>query len=207
MQHFTQGPAAQADVTDKAVRVPTATPPALPAARTEGNDMNANNSTIRQWAAVWLLITGAPALGANTRSAYLPLTGPTPLRFEVASVKPAAPTLAATAPSQAEKSGDKNPGATGPSPTNTLADIHYSAGDPTPPTDVPGESETPYPSPVHPLNDRPLIVTPQMLAEYFKPAANSTNVAGVSVFLPVSVSFKPPTDAAPARSRATYKTE
>ena len=91
--------------------------------------------------------------------------------------------------------------------TNAPSEIHYSAGPTNVPPVTPEESETSYPSVIHSLTDRPLIVTPQMLAEYFKPAANGTNAAGVSVFLPVSVSFKPPTDTVPPRSRATYKTE
>lgn len=164
--------------------------------------MNANISTTGQWAAAWLMVGVLTAPGAHPGSAFLPLTGPTPLRFEVAFVKPMAP-----APIPLEKAEEKNPVATETVFTNAPSEIHYSVGPTNDPPVTPEESETSYPSVIHSLTDRPLIVTPQMLAEYFKPAANGTNAAGVSVFLPVSVSFKPPTDTVPVRSRATYKTE
>lgn len=168
--------------------------------------MNTNSALTRLLAAAWLLAAVAAASGAKARSAYLPTTGPTPLRFEVALVKPAAPALAAAEPSPAEKPEEITPAVAGPSPANPPADIHYSAGEAVPPTDAPAESESAYPSPSHPLAEHPLIVTPQMLAEYFKPVGG-TNAPGVSVVLPVPVSFTPPTDQPQPRSRATYKTE
>ncbi len=173
---------------------------------TEGNDMNANISTARPLIAVWLLVGIGTVSGASTGRPYLPATGPTPLRFEVVYVKPPTPAPLVAAGSPVEKPDETDPGTVDPIPTNTLPDVHYSAGEPRPPTDLPGEA-TVDPAPPHAVNDRPMIITQQMLAEYFKPAAGSTNAPGVSVFLPVPVTFKPPTDAVAPRSRATYKTE
>ncbi|MBC8095395.1 MAG: hypothetical protein H7Y43_06260 [Akkermansiaceae bacterium] len=50
-----------------------------------------------------------------------------------------------------------------------------------------------------------LIVSPQMLIDYFKPMAGSTNGSGVSVLMPVN--FTPATPAATPSSRAIYKTQ
>jgi len=164
--------------------------------------MNTKISTTRPLAA-GLAATAAAALVVNAGSAYLPVTGPPPLRFEVAFVRPAALALMAAMPNLPENSEDQNP-ATGTVLTNTPEDLHYSSGQTNVPPATAGEPETSGTYPIHPLADSPLIITPQMLAEYFKPASGPTNAA---VFLPVQVSFKPPTDPAPVRSRATYKTE
>lgn len=166
--------------------------------------MRTKISTIRQLAAAGLL---AAVAAAPAGSAYLPVTGPTPLRFEVAFVRPAVLALATAPASLPEKPEANPPAPTGAAPTNTTEEIRYSAGEPQAAPVAAGETEMSDASVIHPSADNLLVITPQMLAEYFKPAPGGTNAAGVSAFLPVSVSFTPPTDKPQARSRATYKTE
>ncbi len=173
--------------------------------------MSTTISTPRLLAATGLLVTLVTARVGNAGSAYLPITGPTPLRFEVAMVRPSKPGPAILPLKPVEKSGDTFPHPTAAAPTNAPEEIHYSAGEPPaeppePPMAAVG-TEPAMPAVVHPLTESPQFVTPQMLAEYFRPAAGSTNGPGVSILLPVSAIFRPPTEQPQARSRATYKTE
>ncbi len=50
-------------------------------------------------------------------------------------------------------------------------------------------------------------VTPQILAEYFKPRQGGKNSSAASVVVPLNITFIPPTAPAPVQSRATYKVE
>ncbi len=160
--------------------------------------------------AAWLATVGVAGAG----SAYLPLTGPTPLRFEVALVRSPAPNLAAPTTKPSETSADNSsanavPVAAVPAPAIPPDEIRYSAGETNVPPPVAGQTETQTtePSVLHELTATPQLVTPQMLAEYFRPVAAGTNGARASIFLPVQVSFTPPTDKPAPASRATYKTE
>ena len=166
--------------------------------------MRTTISTIRQLAAAGLLAAAAAAPAGN---AYLPITGPAPLRFEVAFVRPAVLALAPAPEQRGEKSDEPTPFTTRAAPTNTPEEIHYSAGETNASPAASAETEMNGPSVIHPSADNLLVITPQMLAEYFKPAPGATNAAGGSVFLPVAVGFTPPTEKPPVRSRATYKTE
>jgi hypothetical protein len=50
-----------------------------------------------------------------------------------------------------------------------------------------------------------LVITPQMLVEYFKPMSGTTNGSGAAVIVPVT--FTPATPTAQPSSKAIYKTQ
>jgi len=167
-------------------------------------------------------ITAAGGI-ANAKSAaigYLAKVGPVPLRFlpriTKIGVLPPLPDGSSTPAS--------NPQIPNPPPQSDSATAPQSA---TPPAQIPADPasplsdapadqspdsllpviENPAPDPAstpHSANDL-LVVTPQMLIEYFKPVGSSTNNAGVSVLGPVN--FTPPTPAVAPSSRAVYKTD
>jgi hypothetical protein len=72
----------------------------------------------------------------------------------------------------------------------------------------PGEEAptTPALPPILRPADNLLVITPQMLTEFFKPFPNGTN-GGVSGYVPVQIGFTPPTEKNPPSSRATYKVQ
>lgn len=177
--------------------------------------MSARISATGRTAGVWLAALMAMATAVDAGSAYLPVIGPTPLRFEAAmtrafdfsSVGKAAvvpPPKTEAAPKWMEPAhGSTNTTTTVVSSTESNGSI-LSVAVPTPLPEepaAPAEFVAPHPA------DNLLVITPQMLAEYFKPFPGATNAAGVSVFLPVQVGFTPPTDKAPVASRATYKVQ
>ena len=176
--------------------------------------MSARISATGRTIGVWPAVLMATATAINADSAYLPVTGPPPLRFEVAmtrtfdfstvgknAVPP--PKTEAVSVLMEPAHGSTNAAATVVSITESNGSVLSVAL----PNTAPEESVVPEP-PVapHPA-DNLLVITPQMLAEYFKPFPGATNAAGVSVFLPVQIGFTPPTDKAPVASRATYKVQ
>lgn len=165
----------------------------------------------RHRAAACLLATLLSALDVPAGTAYLPITGPTPLRFEAVRVRPAV-TSALNDPSKiSDKFSDKSPGKIPDAATNAAVPPPETSWPVAPEVSAPPvvtttvESSAPYA--VRPVTDNPLVITPQMLVEYFRPAAGATNGAGVSVFMPLPVGFTPPMEKTPVSSRATYKTE
>jgi hypothetical protein len=172
--------------------------------------MSVQFSTARKLATAWIMLVLAVE-SAMAAGGYLPVTGPTPLRFEAAALSSfALPPIKSTG--QVAKADDTK-SVIEPTGAGTNASPQAST---TPGTDAAlassrtdflGESmaQTPM-APDSPPGEMPFI-TPQILAEYFKPAACSTNSAGVSVFLPAPIGFIPPFDRPPASSRATYKVQ
>jgi hypothetical protein len=164
-------------------------------------------STGRAAAWVAFILASATALAAHGSGAYLPITGPTPLRFETAMAR----TFALPPAKPAEHLDPKPVSEPAQTLTNaapeTLTVSNAEPGLGTAETFPLGESMSPVPTAANsPAGDAPLI-TPQILAEYFKPARGSTNATGVSVFVPTQVGFTPPMEKTPASSRATYKVQ
>lgn len=169
--------------------------------------------TTGQPSGIWLATLLALASAAQAGSAYLPLTGPPPLRFEVAFIRPAALLPVVATPTIAEKIEEKKPAGTTPAATNlsekTSApeELLHSGSETNPPPTAAFEVPTANSFAAHSLADNLLVITPQMLSEYFKPLGGSTNAGGVSVILPLPVGFTPPTEKNPPSSRATYKVQ
>lgn len=162
----------------------------------------------------WLV----PAIQAGTRRAYLPVTGPVPLRFE--QTRPPGVTNLVLPPLDLGKFAEEPPLA---SHTNALAAATNQppkavasaaappavpatlppAASPSPtnaPTATPVAVLTAAPPPLEPPN--PDVMSAQKLVQFFKfsaPAANSNNTAVV-----VPVQFAPP-PVSPPGSSATYR--
>ena len=95
-----------------------------------------------------------------------------------------------------------------PTATQSKSPVYLSAS--SPPQDIqqnPAASPYNFNFPGSAASDL-LSVTPQMITQYLKPDANETNQLdrhGVSVFVPVTMPFVPPTQAATPESRAIYQ--
>ncbi len=149
---------------------------------------------------------------------YLAKIGPTPLRFRPAPAPKALVSLPLLDKSQSPLATDATPTpnppvqpAATPTPDNFGIPDSDSNIDSLPDT---SNMESMLPQPIArssdtqiaaPAANEMLVVTPQMLIDYFKPMAGATNGAGVSVLMPVH--FTPPIPSAPPSSRATYKTQ
>ena len=147
-------------------------------------------------------------------NAYLPVTGPTPLRIEVAMTRPVDFSSYGKVTESHAKTDVSSPAAEpavdSKTPLNAMVSVTESNGS-VPAVAVPGNSgeETPSESALPPIlrpADNLLVITPQMLTEFFKPFPNGTN-GGVSVYVPVQIGFTPPTEKNPPSSRATYKVQ
>jgi hypothetical protein len=151
-------------------------------------------------AAMLILCSAQETRGMN---AYLKQTGPSPLRFSLINFVPASfepsdslverhvPTniteIAATTITSAE--------------TNVVAaNLPLSSAPTTNPSVQTSTDPQNSSAPKPPASDL-LVVSPQMLTEFFKPVGSETNSPG-SVSAPVPVGFTPPS--APPSSRATY---
>ena len=140
-------------------------------------------------------------------SAYLKETGPSPLRFSVAPAVPASFMLptALVEPQKPTNTTEIAVSATNSGQTNAMTAVPAS----TPATSSPAVSSTDSaakPVPV-PSASELLVVSPQMLTEFFRPVAEGTNSASpvvVPVMTPLPVGFNPPVVKSP--SRATYNT-
>lgn len=182
--------------------------PAKPNGR--NSDMSARFSTTREFAGTLLALclATAPAMAAHDQAAYLPLAGPAPLRFEADMAQtfvfsPAKSDDPTPVVETVEPPANAAPETALVSTTNTNAN----AAQPTLVTPSIGESTASTPAAASPAAGDMLVVTPQMLAEFFKPMPGATNGAGVSVFAPVPLGFTPPVERTPPSSRATYRTE
>lgn len=174
--------------------------------------MNTHFSTTRKLAAAWIMLVLATASAMAARGgAYLPITGPTPLRFEATMPRTFALSHSKSAEQVAKADDAKSTIVPADAGTNTPPQTSTASTTEPNPTDPQtisiGESMAPVPTATYlPAGEMPL-VTPQMLAEYFRPFPGATNGAGVSVSLPIQVGFTPPMEKPPATSRATYKVQ
>lgn len=156
------------------------------------------------WLAGGLLLLTTAMLWASPRG-YLLQTGPLPLRFDSARPRSATQPLSQLA-------------LTNPLRTLPPAAIAASAASNLPPADwartardVPATSVATSalaaPSeefePPFDTSRQPVRVTPQMLAEYFRPVSVGTNGGGAVISVPIQ--FVPPVPIEPSSSRATYK--
>ena len=158
------------------------------------------NRTLAAAAAMLILCAAQETRGMN---AYLKQTGPSPLRFSLFNFVPASFALPE---SLVERHAPTNTTQIA-TVTNTSAETNAvaSALSPVPaPTNNPAVQTTTNPqnnSAPKPAASDLLVVSPQMLTEFFKPVGNETNSpSGANVPLPVG--FTPPS--APPSSRATY---
>lgn len=146
-------------------------------------------------------LTEPPARGA----AYLPLVGPPPMRFVKAT--DGSKTISWTPPALISPAVVVEP--TLPSVTTTIP-----VNNVVPPRPVIEPANTPVPLPTGNLSTNSsvqtrsanelLMVTPEMLVDYFKPNNNATNAANVHVLAPVN--FTPPASASIPSSQAIYIT-
>jgi hypothetical protein len=148
--------------------------------------------------AVMLVLCTAQQMRGN--SAYLKQIGPSPLRFSLASasfsfVLPSVLTQP-SATTNSTEIANTTPDSTA---TNIVAlqNPAQSHNFPVPPTPDSQNNSTETPS----ASDM-LVVSPQMLTEYFKPGPDGTNSVN-TVILPVPVGFTPPS--AKPSSQAIYK--
>jgi hypothetical protein len=144
-------------------------------------------------------LTEPPARSA----AYLPLVGPPPMRFEKAtdgSTKISWTPPALIPPAVVVEPTPQN--VTPTIPVNNVVSPHS----------VVEPAKTPVPLPTENLSTNStvqaksanelLLVTPEMLVDYFKPNHNATNAANVRVLAPVN--FTPPASASMPSSQASY---
>ncbi|HUC84828.1 MAG TPA: hypothetical protein VL970_06525 [Candidatus Acidoferrales bacterium] len=137
---------------------------------------------------------------------YLPLTGPPPLRFEVAtihakafswvpsfSVKDAV-SVGTNLPPEISAGLDKIAG------TSPAIATKFNASVPS----LPENLSTNSTAEMRPANDL-LVVTPEMLVDYFKPGSDATNQTNVRVLAPVG--FMPPPSATSPSSQAIYQSQ
>ena len=138
--------------------------------------------------------------------AYLPLVGPPPLRFEVAirpvndlSWMPKITTPAVeTNPPQEISSVTSNNVTPMTLATQTVLPTN-------PPISLPPENLSTNSTPLTPPANDLLVVTPEMLVDYFKPnptSGTATNSVNVHVLAPVN--FTPPASATTPSSQAIY---
>jgi hypothetical protein len=157
------------------------------------------------------VVLGILALMARTAFArhdgegYLPVTGPSPMRIQVA--------LRAqyTFPTHKIAKADEANAPTG-IVTNEVPTLPVTATETSTnsePTTLPvmtiGDTAPQIPVASATAAAEMLLVTPQMLAEFFKPGPGGTN--GTSVFVPVQFNFAPPMQKSPASSQAIYKNQ
>jgi hypothetical protein len=140
-------------------------------------------------------------------SAYLKDTGPAPLRFSVTPAVPASFVLpvALVEPQKPTNTTEIAVSTMNSGQTNAVAAVPASTPAPSP-TAVPGTESPAKPAPT-PSASEMLVVSPQMLTEFFRPVAEGTNSAStvvVPVMTPLPVGFNPPLVKSP--SRATYNT-
>ena len=141
-------------------------------------------------------------------SAYLKQTGPAPLRFSMASAVPTTFVLpiALVEPQKPANTTEIATAAATSAQTNAPAEVLTSSPATNAQPAFSGPEAPGKPAPTTPASEM-LVVSPQMLTEFFKPVAagtNSANAVIVPVTTPVPVGFTPPLVKPP--SRATYNT-
>jgi hypothetical protein len=152
-----------------------------------------------------ILAAFAALMGPLARgAAYLSLVGPPPMRFEKAAV--GAKTIFWTPPALASKTvavETYSSSITSSIPANNVVRTPpeikpISVPIPLPPENLSTNSTDQTKS----ANDL-LVVTPEMLVDYFKPNNNATNANDVRVLVPVN--FTPPASASIPSSQAIYR--
>jgi hypothetical protein len=137
-------------------------------------------------------------------AAYLPLVGPPPMRFEKAAV--GAKTISWTPPTLTPSTiaiETNVPSITSSIPANSVAQAPPAIEPVKAPVPLPAENlSTNSTDQTRSANDL-LVVTPEMLVDYFKPNDNATNATDVRVLVPVN--FTPPASASIPSSQAIYR--
>ena len=145
------------------------------------------------------------ATAARAGLAYLPMTGPAPMRVQVVKAPKALPEVAFT-PLAAHDTN--SPAAVENCVTDTNPVVVTSEGSTAPgqmpmiPMSVGGPMDRAFGTPIMALTSPDLMgITPQMLATYFQPTVTSTNNA---VVVPMHVGFVPPMVVPPKSSHSEY---
>ena len=194
--------------------------PAWVKSRAQIDRMNKWFSAFRKLsqAAFLLALAASTVLVTQAGITYLAKTGPVPLRWEAVSATDnpfVLPPLAMeeSTPTNAESVEALAPSTQSATNSEPSAQVAAQVASPTIPvsivtTTAPGEDLSTAVAPMpYPSASDLLGVSPQMLAEYFKPIQNGTNLISVPVVLPPGVGFIPPTPAPGAPSRATYRSQ
>ena len=174
----------------------------------EKHNWGMNTRLFEHWR-IWIVLLasmalmGPLALGAG----YLPLVGPPPLRFEkvaeprIFSWAPAVLVPVASTPPPVAVETNFQP-VTSTVPANNV----ISSPAPIEPASVPPRSPPENLSTNSMVQSRPandlLVVTPEMLVDYFKPNRDAAKVADVHVLAPVN--FTPPASVSNPSSQAIY---
>ena len=144
-------------------------------------------------------LTEPPARGA----AYLPLVGPPPMRFEKASDGPRKISWTPPALIPPPVVVEPNlPSVTATIPANNVVSPHPVIEPANTPVSLPPENLSTNSAVQTRSANELLVVTPEMLVDYFKPNHNATNAANVRVLAPVN--FTPPASASMPSSQAIY---
>ena len=154
-----------------------------------------------------ILVALASLAGQPTRGgAYLPLVGPPPLRFEVAINRAKLVSWATPVLPPPVVAAETN------LPSTTDTDSTASANVPPPasaqarrPGSLPPENLSTNSAPQGQSANDLLVITPEMLVDYFKPGNDATNATRVRVLAPVD--FTPPASASIPSSQAIYKNQ
>jgi hypothetical protein len=152
--------------------------------------------------AVLLLLICLSASGG----AYLPLIGTPPLRFEAAAVHARAfswispVTVKPAAPAETNSPPEISTASKILAAAIPLMDLKTNAPNPS----LPENLSTNSTADTHSANDL-LVVTPEMLVDYFKPGTDATNQTNVRVLAPVG--FMPPPAVASPSSEAIYRSQ
>lgn len=138
--------------------------------------------------------------------AYLPLIGPARLRFEAASIPARVFSWASPIADKPAAAAETNlPQEMSGSPTKidgAITSVDATTNSPVPP--LPENLSANSTAETHSANNL-LVVTPEMLVDYFKPGNDSTNQTNVRVAAPVG--FMPPPSAASPSSQAIYRSQ
>ncbi len=140
---------------------------------------------------------------ARAGMAYLPLTGPLPMRVLAVKTPPPLPEVNAT-PLAAHDPNSPAAVENCVAETNPIV-ITSTPGDTLPPIVMSGRTalEHPFGPPIYELATPELMgITPQMLATYFRPVGVNTN--GPAVVFPFHVGFVPPVAPAEHSSHSEY---
>lgn len=162
----------------------------------------------RKFTVVAVMLVSFAAQENRGFSAYLSQTGPSPLRFSLASAVPLSFVLPAALvePQKPTNSTEIAVSQAISAPTNAAPAVPPPISTPNVQPSV-SATETPTKPTPTPAASEMLVVSPQMLTEFFRPVAEGTNAAStviVPVTTPVPVGFTPPSVKPP--SRATYNT-
>jgi hypothetical protein len=145
-------------------------------------------------------LTEPPVRGA----AYLPLVGPPPMRFEKAMAVSKEVSWTPPALFPPAVAVDTNLlSANSAIPVNNVVLPHPVIEPANTPVPLPPENSSTNSAVQTRSANELLMVTPEMLVDYFKPNNNATNAANVHVLVPVN--FTPPASASISSSQASYR--